>query len=169
MKQPKVYILSGPVQSGKTTALRQWVGSAEAQGKKVGGYLAPDLDGLRYLHLIKDSQWHALQTFSELAEEDRVSIGKFTFYASAFMQMRESLRAEAVGGCDWVVVDEYGKLEVKGKGVYSAVARLIEELNNLADVKVIIVVRESLVEQTIAQLKLSDFQVIGVDDLEFLS
>ncbi len=49
----KIYILTGPVNSGKTTKLMNWV----EKKSNVGGILTPVVDGKRHLYSIASQKY----------------------------------------------------------------------------------------------------------------
>ena len=70
-----IYILSGKIRSGKTSALKDWA----AQRNEVDGLLCPDnAEGKRYFFELKSKTEFALEVESESAH-DAISVGPFLF------------------------------------------------------------------------------------------
>ncbi|MBK6949845.1 MAG: hypothetical protein IPH94_19680 [Saprospiraceae bacterium] len=141
-----ILILAGPVQSGKTTTLRKWIGAE----KRAGGILCPDHQGLRRLMTLKDRQVHSFQLRPEEAEnlpENEVeSIGKFFFSSAMFELARKTLLEDAQASFPWVIIDEVGKLELANKGLEPALGQVIDwYLKPASAGTLVLVVRDYLV------------------------
>jgi nucleoside-triphosphatase THEP1 len=150
MPGKKIYILSGPVQSGKTTALMDW-----CEGKKnIEGILTPDIDGKRFFSVISSKEIFAMEAAP--GEKNVLSAGRFTFSKKAFEKAILILQHSANKG-DWLVIDEIGPLELRGEGFSAALNKIL--LANREDQKIILVVREGLVEKVVEYFQLSLHQV----------
>lgn len=135
MADPGLYILAGPVRSGKTSSLIQW-----AEGKEVYGILTPDKDGRRVF-----MNAHTKETFSMEAaagETDTLIIGRFNFSKTNFDKAVQVIR-DAMNDDGWLIIDEIGPLELKGEGFHDVLREVIATVKK----KVLIVVREGLVEK----------------------
>lgn len=153
-KRPEVFILTGPVQSGKTTALLNWL-----VDKKISGILTPILEGRRVVYLIKSKQYLPLETSD--TQESTISVGRYTFLQSAFDTMNQHLQDNTNADSDWLVVDEVGPLELRSEGLYPALQKILVT----ASPKVLLVVRESLVQSVIEKFRLEGAQIISKDEL----
>jgi len=147
-----IYILSEPIQAGKTTHIKEWIQTkknTKQAGHKSGevwGILAPDdEDGLR--HFVALSPLSSRDIAVEVAadeglrrvqEGDLFTVGKKCFYFkhSAFNWAIEHLKGslkEATCNTDinkefWLVLDEVGPLEVKqGKGFDQFMKLVVQE------------------------------------------
>lgn len=156
-----IYLFTAPVKAGKTTQLMQW-----AQDKpNLGGILAPDVEGLRQLYTLRDRQWHPFQITDEQAghqaAEDMVVICKFNFLADTFALARQCLLDDATRPFDWLLVDEVGKLELKGKGLEPAIGPLIRHFQTSdSPTKLLLVVREELLDEAIQHYALSQYHLL---------
>jgi nucleoside-triphosphatase THEP1 len=141
-----IYILTGPVRSGKTTQLQQWL----ATGIQAAGILTPDVKGVRMLYDIALGKYHAFEV-DETYGAEKVSIGRFLFARNTFNQGREILARPLLPQTEWMVIDEVGKLEVEqGEGWEPMVLRLVAGYK--ADVykrNLLLVIRDSLLEKTL--------------------
>ncbi len=156
-RHSNIYILTGPVQSGKTTRLLQFI-----QGKKaIGGILTPDISGKRKLLGISSGEYYDLQVDENFSGE-KISIGKFHF-DNAFMEKAiEILLQDRQDNPGWLIVDEVGKLEVEqGAGLHTAVLHLIDYYQSGAPGKLLLVVRDSLLEKAILKYGLQEAQVVN--------
>lgn len=151
----KIYILSEPIQTGKTTLLTKWI----KRTKQVAGILTPDINGTRKLYDIAGNQYHGLQ-LNEL--ESGVSIGRFVFDKAAFEKARNILVQSLQQDCDWILVDEIGRLELdKKEGLEPAVTTLINAFKQSAsDKKLLLVIRDYLLADAIAHYGLENATVL---------
>ena len=152
-----VVILAGPIRSGKTTALSSWVERLSHAGP-VTGILAPVVDGSRRLCSIATGEWRTLDAATGATSapgEDRrelTRIGPHAFYTDVFRWAQAELEAaidlHAGGGQSaWVVVDEVGPLELRGEGLEPAAGLLLRRAGTGGGMRVLLVVREALVER----------------------
>ncbi|MCB9272469.1 MAG: hypothetical protein H6564_00415 [Lewinellaceae bacterium] len=160
-----IIIFTAPVQAGKTTALMRWA----AKKDRLSGFLAPDADGLRRLFFLNTRQWADFQlTPAEASAADTgevVAVGKFYFRAAAFAAARRVLAESLEQRPDWLVIDEVGKLELKGEGLEPAVGQVIRYFKNPKTTGgLLLVVREELVAQAIAHYALENYRVIRLGE-----
>ena len=116
-----IYILRGDIRTGKTTALQEWCKNRD----DVDGVLCPDnAEGKRHFLEIKSKNEFKLET--ELDTEAIIQIGNFKFLKSAFEKANAYLLAVASKNeSQYIIVDELGKLELKGEGLHSSAEKLI--------------------------------------------
>ena len=149
MKQ--INILTGPTHSGKTTRLVAWV--KYHQG--CGGILAPTLNKQRFLYSIYQNENRLLDANVENVSNDNiVSIGKFSFLNSTFTWAKEQLQEAMEGRPQWLIIDEIGPLELTGRGLEPMVGKIFSEYRRTKNHRLIIVVRENLLEKVIEHYKL---------------
>ena len=130
-------ILTGPVGTGKTTALQQLV---RVHPDRFAGLLAPVIRHQRHLQDISTGELRLLETSP--AAPDALPVGKYVFSASVFAWARERLAEQAASFPHrWFVLDEIGKLELQGKGLAPVAMEILQgdRVNNL-----LVVVRDSL-------------------------
>lgn len=138
----QIYILSQPIQSGKTTLLSNWVLSQSS----VAGILTPDVDGKRKLYDITTNAYFDLQ-LPDTAREG-IRIGRFLFDADVFAKARDILKKAINCEYEWIVVDEIGRLEMDRKeGLEPQIYELIEyfKIHKLHS-KLLLVIRDYLLE-----------------------
>jgi len=137
---PDIYILSGPVRSGKTTWLKQW----NTDRANVCGLLAPVINGKRYIKNIRSGEMRLLE--AEHAETGRplIYIGKFSFFEDTFEWGRHILYECLPANNVWIVIDEIGPLELQGKGLEPAVSYVLGNAGSRA--RVILVIRHKLLD-----------------------
>jgi len=148
----------GEKHSGKTTVLARFVEIARAENLKVAGILAPslyragELTGFDVLDL-RDGNRAPLAR-REIGAD---SIGQFTFLEDGWKLGKAALSKEATESADLVVVDEFGPLELSGRGWRCSVDSLLTSSNQT----VILVVRRKLVNSV--RRTYYDFQCRQVD------
>jgi nucleoside-triphosphatase THEP1 len=129
--------------SGKTTAAFELAKRVGAQGYTVAGLVAPsvhlngELIGFDALDLRSNKRTHlaVLKTKNNDA--------RFTFSAAGRRLAGSALNATRAKSADLVIVDEFGPLEMLGKGWRSDVDLLLTSTNAL----ILLVVRKGLTDQ----------------------
>lgn len=156
-----IYILTGPVRSGKTTKLQQWLDT----GVQAAGILTPDVKGTRMLYDIALRKYHAFEV-AETYGAERITIGKFLFAKNAFLEGREILGRPLLPQTEWVVIDEVGRLEIEqGEGWEPMVLRLVAGYKaDLYKRNLLLVIRDSLLEKALYKYDLRQHALI-VDKL----
>lgn len=138
-----IVLWTGPKHSGKTTAAFELVEALRADGFLVAGLLAPSVCRAGELAGF-DAVDAATARRAPLARRTAgpADIGEFAFIDAGCRLATSALSAEATAAADLVVVDEFGPLELLGRGWREAVDRLASEGSIL-----LLVVREELAEQ----------------------
>lgn len=161
-----IYILTGPVRTGKTSALLEWSNNR----LDVVGCLCPDDEnGKRYFLNIKSEETHILELESETESDEVVSIGPFHFLKKAFDKVNEYLiHLKDKSDYSYLIIDELGKLELKNQGLHNAAKSLIPHYLNKENIHLILIVRESLLEEVISYYNITNHSVIKKEDLVLL-
>jgi nucleoside-triphosphatase THEP1 len=148
----RLFILTGPVQTGKTTSL---VKRTEKRND-VYGILTPVVDGKRMFMNVQARQLFDMEAAPE--EIGVLVIGRFIFSNKSFDKARQIIH-DAIGKEGWLVIDEIGPLELKGEG-FSAILK--EALAGQHEKqKILLVVREGLIDKVKESFKLKDVVVIN--------
>jgi len=141
-----IYVLSGPVHSGKTTFLKSIIDELKSTGIPVCGYLSlslwedQSLTGYDLFN-IESSEIHPFIRCNGRPEWER--IGPFFFIPETLVLAKEViLKASNKGGL--CMVDEIGPLELSGKGVWPAVEKALACTSSHMDF--LFVIREGLVD-----------------------
>ena len=113
-----IYILTAPIQSGKTTALINWAGKR----KDVFGIFTPVVNGQRvFMNANSKEQFPMEATIDETAT---LAVGKFVFsktnFDKAIQIIRESMQKEG-----WLVIDEIGPLELREEGFHDVLKEML--------------------------------------------
>jgi nucleoside-triphosphatase THEP1 len=151
-----IVLFSRPVRSGKSTELAGWCGRQQ----DVSGVLMPDIAGLRHFQDVSNGRcWPAIAAPGEAA----IEVGPYRFSQRALNEAAALIRPPAPG-C-WLVIDEIGKLEVRGEGFAAALTSLLDDCRN-EPFNLLLVVRDTLLEEVMESFGLQDARILhSLDDL----
>ena len=151
-----IYILSLPIQSGKTTLLQQWL---KAQTVSVAGFLSPDINGRRHLLNISTNE---LRCFQLADDADGIKIGRFVFDSAVFEWGKEMLQRSLQATNDWIMIDEVGRLEINENSSWEPI--LTEVIKNFQsrqhNRKLLLVIRDYLLDEAIEKYGLQSAKVL---------
>jgi nucleoside-triphosphatase THEP1 len=151
--QAKVYILTGGIQTGKTTALQAW-----GMGKTgIAGVLSPIIAGKRFFVDACTGERFAM----EATEGDTAvwSVGRFVFRKAAFE--RAAAIIGSVRNKQLLVIDEVGPMELRQEGLHAAVYKALSQRT----MPIILVVREGLVSKVMEAYAIPDAIVVNKEGL----
>jgi len=151
----QIYILTGPIQSGKTTSLISW----SANRNDVFGILTPIVNGNRVFMNAHNKE----QFIMEAAEHEKevLTVGKYTFSKANFDTAIQVIRA-AIQKNGWLIIDEVGPLELKNEGFNSILKEVLTDRTE----KTLVVVREGLTSEVENHFLITD--AIVVNDIKKL-
>lgn len=151
-----IYIFSRPIHSGKTTELMQWC----SKQKNMYGVLMPDINGSRkILDLHTKNVFDIECTGSVHTDEPLTIIGRFRFYTASFDKANQVILDAIAQNPYWLIIDEAGKLEIDGKGLYPSILKAVEFYKNNPS-NLLITVRESLLADVITFFNLDGCKLI---------
>lgn len=156
-----IYILAGDIRSGKTSALKEWVPTWD----NVKGILCPDNEEDRkYLYNIETKEQFPLEVPEK--SDKTVSVGKFHFLEDSF-KIANFLLIKTFEAYDFefLVLDELGKLELKGEGIHTATQYIIDNYESNDAKNLLLVVRTHLVKEVIAHYGIRSFQIVAKEML----
>lgn len=161
-----IYILTGAIRSGKTTALLHWSKSRN----DVDGLLCPDdANGKRYFLKLKNKTIFKLEAEAEAENEAIVAIGNFKFLRSAFNEANDYLILEASKPeRQYLIIDEIGKLELKNEGLNVSTKALISQFRSKNNTHLILVVRDYLLDAVMEHYGITECSILTTKDLENL-
>lgn len=136
----KIILFSGPIHSGKTTRLQNFIAD-----KNCDGIIAPIIEGKRCIQRIKTGETKLLETKSV----DAIVIGKYKFSKETFEWAKQQIKDSLQSNVDYLVIDEVGKLEMVDLGYEPMVSIAIDKFKKENSFVLILVVRESLVKEVI--------------------
>ena len=159
MAREKITIISGKIKSGKTTYLI----NSFANDKNVCGLFQPQSDNERFFQDIETATTKKI-TLNNMTKNS-FRIGKFIFDGAVFDWAKEILRNISREPKRTIVIDEYGPLEFNNSGLEPEVSEIIKKNKLSEKTNLVIVVRESLLDDFIKKfnLKESDFIVFVKD------
>ncbi len=160
-----IYILTGAIRTGKTTALFHWINDRN----DVDGLLSPDDEnGKRYFLKIKSKEKFKLEAEADLETENRIAIGNFQFLKSAFKEANDyliSIASETENR--YLIIDEIGKLELKNGGLHRSAEALISKFKNDNAQHVILVVRDYLLDAVLEHYAITEYSLLEKGDIEW--
>ncbi|WP_272021811.1 nucleoside-triphosphatase [Olleya namhaensis] len=163
-----IYILTGAIRSGKTTALLHW----SKNSSNVDGLLCPDdANGKRYFLKLKSKTIFKLEAEAENENEIKaiVAIGNFKFLRSAFNEANDYLILEASKTePKYLIIDEIGKLELKNEGLHVSTKALISQFKSNDNTHLILVVRDYLLDAVLEHYGITECSILNTEDLENL-
>lgn len=142
MMSPIIRIVTGPIQSGKTTKLFNYVN----ESKSIDGILAPIVNNKRRLYHISSKTIKQLEI--DRHSEETISVGRYHFLKESFNWANECLIAGLNSIAENLIIDEIGKLELKGQGLHDSMSEILKKykVNNKT---LIIVVRDYLLDDVL--------------------
>ncbi|MFP4845087.1 nucleoside-triphosphatase [Winogradskyella sp. PE311] len=154
-----IYILTGNIRTGKTTALLNW---AENRND-VDGLLCPDNEnGKRYFLKVKSLKNIQLEVENE--SEETIAIGRFNFLKSAFDEANKFLiNLNFKKESRYIIIDELGKLELKNEGLHKATDYLISKHKNHSKQSLILVVRLSLLQEVLKHFQITNYKLLELN------
>lgn len=162
--ESEIIILSGPVHTGKSTALHRWVQHQKThENKVICGLLNPEIDGAKRFIDIRNGQFFKMDS---TGNEDSISIGKYRFSASAFQRARNVLLTSAQVKSDILIIDEIGKLELKNEGLEPAVSSVLKRADGQSFKTLILVIRDWLLEEAVLNYGLKNYKLVNKDYFE---
>lgn len=144
----KIEIITGRIKAGKTTYLQNQIKTKS----NIKGILQPVIEGERFFKELDSGERKQITT--KIKSEGTFSIGKYIFNLSTFGWAKEKLETILIEDFDTIVIDEYGPLEFKNVGLEPAVSKIISAVLKSSNRRLIIVIRESLVERFIQKFNL---------------
>ena len=131
-----IFMLTAPIQSGKTTSLISW----SAKRKDVHGILTPVVGGKRVFMNAQTKDQFPMEATRE--EEETLVVGRFVFSKPGFDQAIQIIR-DSITKKGWLVLDEIGPLEIRGEGFCD----VLKEVLSVRREKILLVVRDGLTKQ----------------------
>ena len=146
----EVYILTAPIQTGKTTSLVKW----SEKRNDVYGILTPVVDGKRMFMNAHSRQLFLME--AKEGETEMLTVGRFVFSKTNFDKAIQIIR----NGMDkegWLIIDEIGPMELKGEGFSEVLKEVLSERPG----KIVLVVREGFAEQVKKYFNITAAEVIN--------
>jgi len=161
--KPRVVIITGEIQEGKTTFARNIISELKSRNIKIAGFFSIGIDenGIRKGFNLSDIESEKLiELCSDKKDENRLKLGRFYFNQEALALGNEILKPTNIADIQLIVIDEIGMLELKGQGWCSA----IEDLTGNFTIPQLWVVRKSLVQKISRKWNIGDAYVFDIAD-----
>ncbi len=152
LREKEVYILTAPIQTGKTTSLVNW----SEKRNDVYGILTPVVEGKRMFMNANNRQLFLME--AKDGEVETLKVGRFIFSKTNFDKAIQIVR-ESINKQGWLVIDEIGPMEIRGEGF----SNVLKEVLANRQYKTLIVVRdkEDMVEKVKEQFEISNAIIIS--------
>ena len=139
-----IFILSAPIQTGKTTSVIKW-----SEGAEVHGILTPVVNGKRVFMDAATKEQFPMEAGDD--DHERLYIGRFAFSKKGFEKAIQIIH-DAIDKKGWLVIDEIGPLELKGEGFHDVLKETLmrrkpARMTRSDGENMILVVREGLAEE----------------------
>ena len=138
-----IYILTGAIQTGKTTNLVTW----SKNRNDVFGILTPAINGKRFFMNVQTRDNFPME--ADMEEKETLNIGRFIFSREAFNKAIKIID-DSIDRKGWLIIDEIGPLELKGEGFVDVLKNVLKKRNE----KTLLVVREGLIEKITGTFKI---------------
>jgi nucleoside-triphosphatase THEP1 len=154
----KVIIFTGKIQTGKTTLLQQFC----KEINDVAGIITPIVNGKRVFY---DIAGNIFFTMKANENEKIVAVGNYLFSKTAFIKANKILlNAVKINHLRYLIIDEIGPLEIRQQqGFYNS---LIKILSSSFNYTLIMVVRQSLVDDAISTFNLNKPLVLSLQQMK---
>ncbi len=155
----KIFLLSGPIHTGKTTRLTEWIKNKN----DIDGILQPVIDGKRHIKHISSGEILLLEIPFDFHEKNILIIGNYKFNNDVFTWARKELLLAYNKNPEWLIIDEVGKLEMEGKGLEPAIGKIINDLNDHKNLNLVFVVRDHLVPDFLTKYGLNKNEIQNLE------
>ena len=163
MLKPKVVIITGGIQHGKTTFTQNIISELKSCKIKVAGFFSIGIDesAIRKGFNLQDIEsGELIELCSDKKDEKRLRLGRYYFNQEALAFGNEILKPENIAEKQLIVIDEIGPLEVKGQGW----CRAIDDLTGNFTIPQLWVVRKSLVQKISRKWNIGEAYVFDIAD-----
>jgi nucleoside-triphosphatase THEP1 len=152
-----IIILTGEKQSGKTTYLYNF-----CLNNKCAGILSPIVYSKRMFFDIEKQHYFDMEASGNASY---LEVGKYKFSIEAFKIASTILNnMDKASNIKYFVVDEVGPLEINNQeGLYSSIKTILKKKFSFT---LIMVIRESLIEEAISLFKLSNPIIMHLNEFK---
>lgn len=159
-----IYILTGEIRTGKTVALQEWA----SKRNDVDGLLCPDdAHEKRFFLEVKSKTEFPLEVETK-DHSPTISVGPFLFLKASFKRANRFLKTLALPQTRFIILDELGKLELKNTGLHAAAEALIPNFLNHKEKHLILVIRDTLLDEIVKHYKISNYHLLTKETLNSL-
>jgi nucleoside-triphosphatase THEP1 len=154
----KIIILTGEIQTGKTTLLQQFC----KQQNGVAGMLTPIVNDKRYFYDIASNVFFDMEA---AANEGALAVGKYLFSKTAFIKASNILvDAGNSNNLHYLIIDEIGPLEIKQQmGFYQCLKQILSITRHYT---LVLVARQPLVDAMVENFNLDNPVILTTDEMK---
>lgn len=149
----KIYIVTGGIKTGKTTFVEKWIKSKT----NVAGIIQPVINGERFIKNISSNKYKKLTT--DVINSTTIKIGKYLFDNETFNWAKDQLNEAVKTKPEWLVIDEFGILELDGKGLEPEFTNILNRIKKQNHTKLLVIIRENLLDQFLNKYKFNNEEV----------
>ena len=160
---PATFILTGKIGQGKTTLIEKVIEILKERKISVAGLFCPKLfeEGILKGYEVVDIRKNLRKTLMLVTDDDKKKdVGRFSIIPEGLELGLEALSVTGKDHIQLVIIDEVGPLELNGRGW----AGKITDIHNIKDIRILLVVRNGLVEQVISKWNIDQCKVMDVSD-----
>ena len=161
----KIFLISGPVGSGKTTKVLKIIEDFRAKNISIGGLYSPRiLEGETTIgYDVVDIQTnHRTSFLMKSIDETLAKIGRYSIIPAGLEAGYEALDFSNDRITQLIVIDEVGNLELENKGWASQ----IEELLNNHSIYLLFTVRDIYTESVIQKWNLNSYKLFKISEMD---
>ncbi|MGC9375155.1 MAG: nucleoside-triphosphatase [Bacteroidales bacterium] len=164
----KVFIVTGSIGQGKTTFIQKIIKNFQSKGITLGGIYSPRvMQGKSTVgYDIIDINTNEREAFlRQNFTKNNLKIGRFNINLQGLQKGINTIKESSNPNIQIVIIDEVGMLELENNGW----AKNIEELIRNSQNHVLLVIRDSFVEQAIEKWKIKNYLVFDIQEKDFTS
>lgn len=164
----KVFIVTGSIGQGKTTFIQKIIKNFQSKGITLGGIYSPRvMQGKSTVgYDIIDINTNEREAFlRQNYTKNNLKIGRFNINLQGLQKGIKAIKKSSNTNIQIVIIDEVGVLELENNGW----AKNIEELIRNSQNHVLLVIRDSFVEQVIEKWKIKNYLVFDIQEKDFTS
>ncbi len=159
--QRKVFIITGPSGTGKTSLIKSLIAHLKDGPFRVGGIYSEKImanDTLEGYDIV-DVQSGEREAFLRITAAEKLEkLGRFVIFPGGVERGLLALEKSKDPGIRFVVIDEIGALELKNRGWSDNIREILNEPNK----HLIFVIRESALKEVLEKWNFRDYAVITV-------
>ncbi len=163
-----IFVLTGPVQGGKTTLVSEKTSLLREKGVKVMGFLCPGSfsEDLRSAFSLVDLETGRRVPMGDVKEQKGwVKFRRFYFNPEAFVQGELWIKSCLKRDPDLLVIDEVGPMELEGKGWSTTLDTLAQN----SSITQLWIVRQQILPDVIQRWIIPEDHVFTTETFENLS
>lgn len=162
----KIFIITGEIDQGKTTFVRELIRIFKEKNIRVGGiYSAKIIENKTIIgYDVVDIKTGDNTPFLRVTNQENLDkIGKYSIFPEGLQKGIDSLKVSNCIDNQITVIDEVGFLELENRGWSDSIHNLIKS----SDTNLILVIRENFTEKLIQKLNIKPTSVYHISENDF--